>query len=231
VIPAAGTGSRMGGNRPKQFLELDGKPILFRTIEQFQSSSIVDCIVLVVGEDDIETVKALTQRHEKVRDVIRGGAQRQDSVWNGLQKLKDRSDSLVIVHDAVRPFVSQESLRMVAIAALKHGAAVAGVLPKETIKFSDPEGFVLSTPDRKTLRVIQTPQAFRFDILHRAYEQAFKDGFYGTDDASLVERLGIKVKVVDGDYDNIKITTPADLELAKIILKRWNSFNTPLHSK
>jgi 2-C-methyl-D-erythritol 4-phosphate cytidylyltransferase len=218
IIPAAGTGSRMQSSCHKQFIELNGKPIILHTLEKFESSSLVDDVVVVTGEEDIESVQELTKKLSKIKNIICGGQQRQDSVWNGLQKLTSQNTDIVIIHDAVRPFVTQKLIHSVVTAALKNGAAVAGVLPKETIKLTDQNSLVRFTPSRETLRIVQTPQAFQFDLLYRSFEQAIKDKFYGTDDASLVERLGTNVLVVEGEYNNIKITTPEDLKLAQLIL-------------
>jgi 2-C-methyl-D-erythritol 4-phosphate cytidylyltransferase len=219
VIPAAGAGRRMGGPRAKQFLALDGKPILARTVERFDSSPEVDEIVLAVGEEEREAVAEMLRPYAfaKLRRIVAGGAERQDSVWNALAAV---SCDVAIVHDAVRPFVSHALIGAVASAALKTGAAIACVPPKETIKLGDGAGSVLSTPDRRLLWVAQTPQAFAYTLLVEAFRQAQKERFYGTDDASLVERLGVKVSLVEGYYDNIKITTPEDMDTAARILSR-----------
>jgi 2-C-methyl-D-erythritol 4-phosphate cytidylyltransferase len=219
VIPAAGAGKRMGAPLAKQFLALQGTPILLRTLERFDSAPEVDEIVVAAAAEEVGAVLELVRSHalKKVRAVVPGGKERQDSVWNALEAT---ACDIVLVHDAVRPFVSHHLISSVATAALRTGAAVAAVAPKETIKISDGSGTVLSTPDRTHLWIAQTPQGFAYDLLVEAYRQAQKEGFYGTDDASLVERLGIKVVLVEGSYDNIKITTPEDVELAERILAR-----------
>ena len=219
VIPAAGAGKRMGGPRAKQFLELQGKPILLLTLERFETAPEVDGIVIAAAPEELEAVRVLVRTHglHKVRAVVAGGKERQDSVWNAL---KECACNIVLVHDAVRPFVSHHLISAVATAAARTGAALAAVAPKETIKISDGAGMVLSTPERSHLSVAQTPQGFAYPILVEAFQQAQKEGFYGTDDASLVERIGVHVSLVEGSYDNIKITTPEDVALAEQILAR-----------
>ena len=210
---------------PKQFMELEGKPILLRTIEQFQSSPEVDWIVVPAAKEQIATVEGIVRDHllSKVCAVVQGGEKRQDSVWNGIQALNDRDPGIVLVHDAVRPFINQPLIRSLVLALADYEAAAVAVPVKETIKLADERRIITSTLDRKFLWVVQTPQAFRFRILRRAYEAAAADRFTNTDDASLVERIGVQVKIVRGSYDNIKITTPEDFELAKLIVRRSTS--------
>ncbi|MBI1807476.1 MAG: 2-C-methyl-D-erythritol 4-phosphate cytidylyltransferase [Ignavibacteria bacterium] len=222
VVPAAGKGRRIGGSKSKQFLELDGKAIIVYTIEQFQSVPEVDAIVLVADAPHVDPLKKLINdgRLTKVVDVVCGGNERQDSVWNGLQALRHRQIDIVIVHDAVRPFIDSTLIRSVLSVAMDHQAAVVAVRPKETLKFSRDDQFIHETPRREQIWVAQTPQAFHFSVLYDAYEDALASRFYGTDDASLVERRGVNVKIVQGTYENIKITTPEDLELARLIARR-----------
>lgn len=222
VIPAAGSGSRFGSSQPKQFLLLDGKPIVQHAIEKFQLTSEVDCIVLVVAKNDMDFFNHLvdTNKFSKVFDIIPGGKQRQDSVWNGLERLKNKNISIAVVHDAVRPFVTTEIIRRVIRVASDYGGAITAIPPKDTIKIANGEGIVQSTIDRERAWIVQTPQAFRFEILYKAYETAYSDSYFGTDDASLVERLMVNVKIIEGSYDNIKVTTPEDMELAQLIIKR-----------
>lgn len=219
VIPAAGSGRRMGGATAKQFLELHGKPILVRTLQRFDSAPAVDEIVVAVGEGQTAAVEELVRLNalRKVRAVVPGGVQRQDSVRCALERI---TADIVLVHDAVRPFASHHLIAEVAAAAIRTGAAIAAVPPKETIKISDGSGAVLSTPERSHVWVAQTPQGFATAVLIEAFQQARKDGFTGTDDASLVERLGVRVSIVEGSYDNIKITTPEDVDLAGHIFMR-----------
>ena len=222
LIAAAGKGSRMGAREKKPYLILGGKPILAYTLSEFEKCSLIDETILVVSENEIEysrgsIVEAF--KFKKVSKVVAGGLKRQDSVWEGLKALKNYYE-LVMVHDGVRPFISQEILEKSIHETANHGATVVAVPVKETIKMVSEKAEVLETMDRSRVWAIQTPQTFKYDILKKAYEEAAKDGFYGTDDASLVERLGIKVKIIPGSYENIKITTPEDLALGEAILKR-----------
>jgi len=225
LIPAAGRGIRMGTKESKPYLDLAGKPILVHTLHEFERCSSIDEIVLIVSESDIEYSRvsiAEAFKLKKVSKIIAGGLKRQDSVWEGLKTLKNGCD-LVMVHDGVRPFVSQDILEMSVRETSRWGATVASVPVKDTVKTASEEGEVLETLDRRKLWAVQTPQTFKYDILKSAYEKAFKEGFYGTDDASLVEKLGIKVRIIPGSYENIKITTPEDLALGEAILKRRTS--------
>lgn len=222
VIPAAGEGMRMGTAGPKQFLELDGRPIVARTIEQFELCPEVDFIVLVVGESRLEEMRRIVSeyRYSKVCRVVAGGARRQDSVRNGLLSLKDSGADIVLVHDAVRPFIDGDIIRSVLSALSGADGAMAAIPVKETIKIAGPDGFVRSTPPREQLWIAQTPQAFRYAELCNAFDRAAADAFSGSDEAVLLERLGKRVAIVPGSYDNIKITTPEDFELAKLIVRR-----------
>jgi 2-C-methyl-D-erythritol 4-phosphate cytidylyltransferase len=220
LIPAAGQGRRMGGPLEKQFLLLEGIPLLAHTLRVFESSPLIHGIVVVVPKDRMELVqeKILEQYNiSKLLAMVAGGPHRQESVRLGLEALGSGWE-LVVVHDGARPLVSSELIARCVETALLHGAAIAAVPTTDTVKEVDPEGFVLSTPRRERLWMVQTPQAFRHDWLLRAHMEAQKEGFLGTDDASLVERLGHRVKVVQGSYENIKVTTASDLKLAREIL-------------
>lgn len=219
LVVAAGKGSRFGGKISKQYLPLGGVPVLVRTLAALQNAAAVSEIVLVVGKDDVEHCRGYKERYgiSKLSAVVAGGAERQHSVWEGLQRL---ASEWVIVHDGVRPFVTADLVERCWQTARESGAAVAAVPVKDTIKVADPSGTIVHTPDRKSLWAIQTPQAFRRSDLVEAHRQAQREGFVGTDDASLVERIGVPVKVVQGDYGNIKITTPEDLDWAEF---RWKS--------
>ncbi|MCL6605852.1 MAG: 2-C-methyl-D-erythritol 4-phosphate cytidylyltransferase [Paenibacillus sp.] len=214
VIVAAGRGTRMGTAESKQFLLLQDKPIVVHTLEVFQHHELISEIVLVTGEEDIERCKEWITDYKlgKVTAVISGGSERQHSVYKGLQKLKTQ---WVMVHDGVRPFVQPNQLEACFQRAKKMGASVLAVPVKDTIKQVDDAGIVISTPDRRSLWAIQTPQTFRLSELKAAYELAEREGYVGTDDSSLAERAGISVSVVEGSYSNIKITTPEDLDFAE----------------
>lgn len=209
IIGAAGSGKRMGAPVPKQFLKINGKTILEETVQKFKDSSIVDDITVVAAAEYVPLCEKLFCGGGV--SVVAGGKERQDSIGNALDSLKERGvsdDDIVLVHDGVRPYCSQELIQRVAKDAAEKGAVIAAVPPKDTIRHID-EG----TLDRNRLYNVQTPQGFTASILQKAYEKAKEDGFYGTDDAGLVERIGISVSVTEGENTNIKITTPEDLKM------------------
>lgn len=217
VIVAAGNGTRMGTKESKQYLLLQNKPVLVYTLEVFQQLPEVETIILVTGEQDLGRCREYIHRYalHKVKSIIPGGRERQDSVYQGLLAMEGYQAEWVLVHDGVRPFVTGEKIRQCWDKAVEFGAAVLAVPVKDTIKVVDKTGEISSTPDRKSLWAIQTPQAFRLAELLKAHEQAAIDGYIGTDDAALIERLGNKVHVVEGDYSNVKLTTPEDLDWAE----------------
>lgn len=210
----------MGTQESKQYLQLDGKPILVHTLLRFDRMPFVDEVVLVTGADDVERCRSYVNAYglSKVTAVIAGGKERQDSVYQGLQALGD-SVEWVLVHDGVRPFAIETHVRSCLRQAARTEAAVLAVPVKDTIKIVNGEGVIQATPDRSSLWAIQTPQAFRLALLLEAHAKAREEGFAGTDDAMLVERLGREVSVVESDYYNIKITTPEDLPWAEWILR------------
>lgn len=215
----------MGAGSNKQYLLLDGMPIVARTLQSFQDSPCIEAIYLVIPEAEIPFCRAeVVERYRlsKVRAIVPGGAERQHSVCNGLQAMEGiEEDDLVLIHDGVRPFVSEQMMRDAAAAAAEAGAAVVAVPVKDTVKVVR-DGVIAETPAREQLWLAQTPQAFRFGLIRAAHAEAAAQGFLGTDDASLIERQGGEVRVVTGDYRNIKITTPEDLVLAEAFLKERN---------
>jgi 2-C-methyl-D-erythritol 4-phosphate cytidylyltransferase len=233
IIPAAGLGTRMSavsGGRPgktKQFFELQGTPILFHTLRKFANNSQVDEIVVALRKN--ETVGFLKQVEREgfktpIR-VVEGGEHRQDSVANALAALDAAPDDIVLVHDAVRPFVDDETIHGVIGAVKKYGAAIAGIPAIDTVKQVDRTAdgaVVLATVPRERMVMAQTPQGFRFGLLKKAFDEAGADGFLGTDEASLFERAGGTVHVVMGSPRNLKITSPGDLELAEFFLSQEN---------
>ncbi len=222
IIPAAGSGSRMQSDLPKPFLPLGDKPILWHTIQAFLNVPSVIQIIIPTSKEWISEVKNIISSCSTGAvqfDVIEGGVERQFSIANGLSLMLDAVE-VVAVHDAVRPFINPELVSECSTAAKKFGGAIIAVPAKDTIKKVDSDGSIKETPDRKYLWQAQTPQIFEKSILSRAYSEAISDGFVGTDDASLVERLGETVKVVEGDRENLKITYPVDLEIAELILKQ-----------
>jgi 2-C-methyl-D-erythritol 4-phosphate cytidylyltransferase len=223
IIPAAGTGRRMGGEIPKQYLSLAGIPILVHTLSAFQRSPLVDEILLVVpGGDVAEVRRDVVERYDfsRVSLVIAGGKERQDSVRNALVYVRDEHE-IVLVHDGVRPFVTGALIERAVAGARAFGAVTVGVPVRDTVKAVDAAGRVVKTVLREGLWLTQTPQAFRREVILAAYERAAADGFYGTDDASLVERMGIPVRMIPGDADNIKVTTPEDLERGERMIRRF----------
>ena len=220
VIVAAGKGKRMGGEISKQFLLLSGKEILAHTVERFELVKEIRDIILVTGAEAQQDVRNMAQEYgwKKLRAVVVGGKERQDSVWNGLQAVSEDTE-IVLIHDGVRPFVTKEILLHSIDMALEMGGCVAGMPVKDTIKVCDEKGIAVQTPDRNTIFQIQTPQTFRKEIICHAYERARADGFIGTDDASLVEYSGYPIKVIAGSYRNIKITTQEDMLIGEAFLK------------
>ncbi len=224
IITAGGRGVRIGGDVPKQFLELSGKPILEHTLENFQATGLVDEVLLVVPADSVSQVeKDYARFNGWLTRVVAGGKERQDSVGNGLNSLGPSAD-IVLVHDGVRPFVTHEMLQKSIATAHEHGGAICAIPVSDTLKRADANGVVSETIDRQGLWRMQTPQTFSRGILEEAFEQARADGFYGTDEGMLVERLGRPVKLVTGSEFNIKITRPEDLVLAKRIATFWQDY-------
>jgi 2-C-methyl-D-erythritol 4-phosphate cytidylyltransferase len=216
IIAAAGSSRRMGGV-DKVFAPLGGKPVLARVLDSFNSCPSIDQIVVVVSEKNLARCRKLIAEEEwsKPIEVCAGGKRRQDSVAAGLGKLK--GCEWVVIHDCARPLVTRDLIERGLREARETGAAVAAVPVTDTIKTTDDAKIVLETPARQNLWAVQTPQVFRFDIIVRAYEQTKGEV---TDDASLVERLGYRVKLYPGTYDNIKITNPDDLALAEVLLQK-----------
>ena len=213
----------MGGKVRKQFVPLNGKPVFIHTLQQFEHCADVDEIVVVVPEPDVVETEAMLSKYRihKVSKTVVGGSKRQDSVANALNRITPRDSDVILVHDAVRPFVGNRKITEVVKACREFDAAVLAVQPKDTIRRSAGGGFFDQTVDRNALWLVQTPQAFKAGLLVRAFEQAAKDKFYSTDEVALVERLGVKSRIVEGSYDNIKITTQEDLDLGSLILERW----------
>ncbi|MDE4085135.1 2-C-methyl-D-erythritol 4-phosphate cytidylyltransferase [Planococcus maritimus] len=218
VLPAAGSGKRMKADRNKLLLELSGKPIFIYTLEVFDRDPDCEGMWLAVKEDERELIEAYVERYriKKVKGYATGGAERQDSVRAGLEMAAGQCE-VVLVHDAARPFISPTVIRELVEQANESGAAIAGVPVKDTIK-KVRESVITETVNRAELWMIQTPQAFRYELLMEAAHRAKVDGFLGTDEAMLVERMGHPVQIVESTYDNVKMTTPDDLIYGKAIL-------------
>ncbi|OEU75284.1 MAG: 2-C-methyl-D-erythritol 4-phosphate cytidylyltransferase [Desulfuromonadales bacterium C00003107] len=220
LIPAAGMGRRMGATVNKQYLPLNGRPILGHTIALFDEHPLIDKIYVITPADEFELCRREVLEPGnfcKVQGLVPGGAERQDSVRNGLQACAAGPDDIVLIHDGVRPLLQPELIDRLVAEVQERGACLVGVPVKDTIK-QVADGRIEGTPDRSGLWQAQTPQAFRYGQILEAYRRAQQDGFRGTDDASLVERLGLPVTVIAGSYRNIKLTTPEDLLLARAFL-------------
>jgi 2-C-methyl-D-erythritol 4-phosphate cytidylyltransferase len=215
IILAGGKGKRMGAKVSKQYIEVKGKPILYYTLERFAACKDIDKIVLVLPKDEIEycTKEILDKYSLKVDIIVEGGKERQDSVFNALDKLD--GDEIVLIHDGARPFVSERIIKDGIKYAKLYGAAAPGVTPKDTIKIKDKNSFSLATPDRNELVAVQTPQVFKFNIIKECHKKIKEDKLIVTDDTMVVEIYNNKVYLFEGDYTNIKVTTPEDLVLAE----------------
>lgn len=220
VIVAAGRGNRMNSSINKVFMLLGGNPILLHSVEKFSKCSQVDNLIVVAAADEVLYVKKMLTQVSGIKpwQVIAGGSERQYSILNALAVISP-STKVVLVHDGARPLVTRQCIDNVIEATFQYKAAVAAVPVKDTIKTVNETGIVTGTLTRNTLWSIQTPQGFDFGLLRQAYEQATVDNYLGTDDASLVERLGAIVHIVAGDYENIKVTTPEDLIVAEALLQ------------
>ena len=220
VVPAGGAGTRMGGIVPKQFQELNGKPILYYTLKTLQDCGIISELILVVPvkEYDNACVDWLG-KPEIVTKVIIGGEKRQDSVYNGFCEVSPQTE-IVLVHDGVRPFVSHRMIRESVDEAREYGAAITAIPLHDTIKRVDASCLVSQTVNREELWRVQTPQVFRYELLQEAFKKANSEKFYGTDEGTLIEHLGKPVKVVEGSEKNIKITRPEDLWMSEIFISK-----------
>ena len=220
VILAAGLGKRMQAGHNKQFIEICGQSVLTHTLTIFAQIPEIAKIVLVVRAGEEDTCRNMIPEIAENKTVLAiGGKERQDSVHNGIRAITWECE-YILIHDGARPLVTEEVIRRTLLAAQNSGAAICAVPVKDTIKQADSDGNVLATIPRESLWAVQTPQVFRADLIRRAYENAYVHNHYGTDDASLVEYLGEKIKIVTGDYENIKITTPEDIPTAEQILQK-----------
>ena len=222
IVLAAGSGRRMGTKVHKQYLLMGGRPVLFYPLKTFQDSGLIDEIILVTGKGEEEYCrKEIIDKYGlfKVKKIVSGGAERYDSVWNGLQETK--ADGFVFIHDGARPFVDGEIIRRGYECVSADRACVAGMPAKDTVKIADENGFVADTPDRSKVWIVQTPQVFETALVKEAYRLLMEKGHPAvTDDAMVVERmLHFPVRLFYGSYENIKITTPEDLGTAEGFLK------------
>jgi 2-C-methyl-D-erythritol 4-phosphate cytidylyltransferase len=221
LITAGGKGQRMQSSTAKQFLLLGGKPVLAQTIAVFEACLFVDEIFVIAPQDEMAKVQTdIVEKYQykKVLKVVRGGRTRQQSVWNGLRAIKSDC-AWVVIHDGVRPLIAPQLIEAGIMEARQTGAAIVAVPARDTVKRLGPGG-KLQTLNREEIWLAQTPQIFEFSLLCQAHHKANQDKFTGTDDASLVERLGHPVSLIPGDYGNIKITTPEDLTIAEALIKK-----------
>lgn len=227
IVPAAGIGRRFGSSQKKTFVDCSGVPLLIHTLKMLDSVKSIAEIIPVIGKEDIGRAHKLIQTYHinKVKRIAIGGKERQDSVYNALcligSEMADKD--LVLIHDGVRPFVAAELIKKL-LSEIQGNKSIDGVIPgipvKDTIKEAGDNGIVLSTKKREKLRAVQTPQAFRYGALRKAYDRAQKKGFYATDDAALVEKTGGKVKIIPGHPYNIKVTTPEDMVMVEYLIKK-----------
>ncbi|MBU3877171.1 2-C-methyl-D-erythritol 4-phosphate cytidylyltransferase [Faecalicatena sp. AGMB00832] len=223
IVLAAGQGKRMGTKVHKQYLELAGRPILYYSLKAFEESAVIDEILLITGAGEEDYCRReIVDKYKitKVSRILQGGAERYHSVWNGVQELKE--DGYVFIHDGARPFVDEEIISRAFQEVQVHKACVVGMPVKDTIKVADKNEFVEKTPNRSSLWMVQTPQVFENHIVRGAYSMLMRESYINvTDDAMVVEQmLKYPIKLVYGSYENIKITTPEDLEIAEVLVKR-----------
>ena len=213
IIPASGSGERFGSKIPKQFLKIEGKEIIAHTLEKFNSIKLIDEIIISTKLEYFVKISTILKKYNlrKVKKIVEGGKRRQDSVYNALINLECEKDELILIHDAVRPFISKKKVLELIETAEKENCVIPGMAVPETVKRVDAENIVTETIDRKNLRTIQTPQVFRYDILRKSFEKAYKDKFTGTDESAIVENAGYKVKVIEGEKANVKITYREDI--------------------
>ena len=225
IVLAAGQGKRMGTKVQKQFLEIEGRPVLYYSLEAFETSSVIDEVVLVVGEGLVEYCQneIVDKYHfQKVKKIVIGGRERYDSVYLGLKALMESSPDYVFIHDGARPFIDDDMLKRAYHEVVKTDACVVGMPSKDTIKVVNENGIVVETPERKYLWQVQTPQVFSYELIREAYFELIRyEAINVTDDAMVLETVkGLPVKLVEGSYENIKITTPEDLFVAEAFLKK-----------
>jgi 2-C-methyl-D-erythritol 4-phosphate cytidylyltransferase len=225
IVLDSGLGRRMNAGKNKVLLSLGGRPLIYYSLAAFEKHPKISQIILIAKTSELPIFEKIVKKYKfrKISAVIEGGKERQDSTYNGikyLKKLNCPKNAVILFHNGANPFVTKKEIDDSIKTALKYGACAVAHPTKDTVKEVLPGGEVSRTLDRRKLWNMQTPQAIRFDLAHKAFERADRDKFIGTDDISLVERLGKKTKVVEGSLYNFKVTTPLDLDLAKIIIKK-----------
>lgn len=217
VIVAAGRGSRMGAEINKVFLKIKDKTILEYTLDVLEQNNKIDNIVIVTRECDIEKCNQILLNYDKISHIVCGGNTRQKSVFNGLM---NSECDYVLIHDGARALIGNDEINNVIDDCIRYECAALGVKCKDTLKMTTNDGFIEKTIDREFVYSIQTPQAFKYSIIKKAHERAIEDGFETTDDCALIEKYDSKIKITEGSYENIKLTTPEDMIIAKMILKK-----------
>ena len=220
IILAGGKGKRMGAPVSKQFIEIKGKPIIYYTIKKFSENKKIDNIVVVLSKDEVVYFKEniLEKYNLKVDNIVIGGTERQDSVYNGLKSLEDTNTDIVLIHDGASAFISDRIIDDGIKFAQVYGACAPGVMPKDTIKIKNESNFSVSTPERGSLVAIQTPQVFKFNEILECHEKIKINNIVVTDDTMVAEKFGYSVYLYDGEYTNIKVTTPEDLILGEKLI-------------
>lgn len=219
IVLAGGKGKRMGSAISKQYIDLNGRPVLYYTLKKFINNKFIDKIILVIPEDEVEYCrKEVLEKYDlTVDELVFGGKERQDSVYNGLKKAK--GSDIVLIHDGARPFISDNIINQGIKYAGIYKAAAPGVMPKDTIKVKDDGSFSVDTPTRSSLVAVQTPQVFNYDMICECHKKVKEQNIQVTDDTMVVEMFGHKVYLYEGEYTNIKITTPEDLILASHLVR------------
>jgi 2-C-methyl-D-erythritol 4-phosphate cytidylyltransferase len=227
IIPAAGIGKRFDASKRKTFVDISGVPLLVHALKRFNEAVEITEIIPVLRPQDIEKGFALVKEHKlhKIGRIAPGGRERQDSIYNALNFLDEpvmqsSRESLILIHDGVRPVIPHGTIENLLREIKDFDGVAPGIPVKETLKEVSEGSMVISTLDRAKIRAIQTPQVFPFTVIKKAYDMAYSEGFYGTDDAALVERTGGKVKIISGSPLNIKVTTPDDIEMVEYVLKK-----------
>lgn len=220
IILAGGKGKRMGTSVSKQFIDIKGKPIIYYTLKKFSENKKIDNIIVVLPEDEVRYFKEnILKKYElRINKIVIGGKERQDSVYNALKSLDNSNTDIVLIHDGARPFISDRIINEGIKFAEIYGAAAPGVMPKDTIKVKNEKNFSVDTPNRVNLVSIQTPQVFKFDEILECHEKIRYNGEMVTDDTMVVEMYGYSVYIYEGEYTNIKITTPEDLILCERLI-------------
>lgn len=231
IVLAGGRGKRMNYHKSKQFIEIKGKPVLVYTLEKFIYNKSIDEVILVLPEDEVDYCKkeVLQKYSLKVDRIVIGGKERQDSVFNALEAMEKAN--IVLIHDGARPFINEKIIEEGIKYANIYGAAAPGVTPKDTIKVKNEDNISVDTPDRNMLVAVQTPQCFKYDEIYQCHRKIKEENAIVTDDTSVVERYGHKVYLYEGDYTNIKITTPEDLILAERLIQVIDRLFAKLYNK